>query len=54
VREVTCPPGHLSNWKCHCTIKNETITEIRADQDFPDERGPATAMANQLCQGHLQ
>lgn len=53
-RTVTCTPGHLSPWKCMCSIDGVDKLETRRDADFPDERVAATATANETCDWQLR
>ena len=53
-RTVRCTPGHLSPWKCMCSIDGVDKLETRPDADFPDERVAATATANETCDWQLR
>jgi hypothetical protein len=53
-RAVTCTPGHLSPWKCTCSIDGVDKIETRRDADFPDEKITATAIANETCHWTLE
>jgi hypothetical protein len=53
-RDVTCTPGHLSAWKCTCSVDKHPEIETRRDADLPDDRDGATSVANQACHWKLQ